>query len=232
MKTSKLINIAWVFFALVLMTTSVLAQGRGNENRYYQSQNKDCLSTISDLTEKQQIQIQEMENKHHEEMAALRTKRQSTTNAIEKSEIRTEMLKKVEAHRSKVKEILTAEQQKQYDLLHAYHNYGGERPFVNGQRARNLKGQGNGSQRFERGDVCVSNVNFRGRAGNYQRYFNCANGKGNNGNGRNHFRASNANYGRGYGNQNAVWGRGAHLQDSCTAHGSRNIDDEGFEVIE
>jgi hypothetical protein len=124
MKTSKLKNIAWVFFALVLLSISVLAQGRGNGNRYNQSQNENCLATISDLTEKQQLQIQEMENKHHEEMAVLRTKRQSTTNAIEKSEIRTEMLKKVEAHRNKVKEILTADQQKQYEQLHAYGNYG------------------------------------------------------------------------------------------------------------
>jgi hypothetical protein len=144
------------------------------------------------------------------------------------------MLKKVEAHRNKVKEILTADQQKQYEQLHAYGNYEGRRLFVNGQGSQNFQGQGRNNQQFARGNTCNSNVNFRGRAGNYQRNFNCANGNGNNGKGRNHFQACNAKYGKGYGygNGNAVWSKGVRLQDSCILRVNQNVKNEGVEVIE
>ena len=92
-------------------------------------------------------------------MAELRTKRQSTTDAIEKSEIRTTMLKNVKAHRDEVKSILNAEQQKQYDQLQARGNYGNGRGNGNFQS----RGQGRGQQ-FAGNQGCGAR-GFRGGGG-------------------------------------------------------------------
>ena len=88
MKTSKLRKFAWVFFALALGTTTILAQGSKNGNNKFNNQNQVCLSQISDLSEVQKAQIQEMESIHQKEMIVLRDERRSTGDAIEKNEIR------------------------------------------------------------------------------------------------------------------------------------------------
>jgi hypothetical protein len=82
-------------------------------------------------------------------MDELRTKRQSTTDAIEKSEIRTTMLKNVKAHRDEVKSLLTAEKQKEFDTLQQRGNYGNGR----GQANFNGRRQGNGNCQFA-GNYC------------------------------------------------------------------------------
>jgi Spy/CpxP family protein refolding chaperone len=156
MRTSKLIYVVWVFFALTLTTTTVFGQGRGNGNRFNQNQYGRCFNGILGLTEDQQTQIEKMENKHQAMMAELREKRRSTTGAIEKSEIRTEMLKKVEAHRKEVRGVLTEDQQKEYDQLHIYRNCWRNQSVRRGQK--NYSGRGKGNR-----NSCYSNVNFRGR---------------------------------------------------------------------
>jgi len=212
MKTSKLKNIAWVFFALALVSTTVLAQGRGNGNRYYQNEKGDCLSYISGLTEKQQQQITKMEDEHQLAMAELRTERRSTVNAVEKSEIRTEMLKKVEAHRNEVRKVLTAEQQKQYDQLHANGSYGRNQNVGrgNGNFAGQGNGRGNGHGNFARGNSrggCYSNTGYHGN-----RY----NGRQNNQNTWHNGGGNNSYY----------------RADSCIRTGNNTIKSEGFDVIE
>ncbi|WP_297094392.1 hypothetical protein [uncultured Draconibacterium sp.] len=161
MKTSKLINVAWVFFALVLTTTTVFAQRGRRAMPVQNNQNLPCLTQISDLTEEQETGIQELEASHQKTMDELREQRRSTVNAVEKSEIRTEMLKNVEAHRNEVKSLLTEEQQVQYDRLQAYGGYG---------RNQNVgRGNGNGRGNFARGNggrAAYANNNGRGNRGN------------------------------------------------------------------
>ncbi|WP_319500645.1 hypothetical protein [uncultured Draconibacterium sp.] len=154
MKTSKLINVAWVFFALVLTTTSVYAQRGRRANAVQNNQNLPCLAQISDLSEEQKTSIQELEASHQKTMTELREQRRSTVNAVEKSEIRTEMLKNVEAHRNEVKSLLSEEQQTQYKQLQAYGSYG---------RNQNV-GRGNG--RGNGGRSAYANNNGRGKRGN------------------------------------------------------------------
>lgn len=236
MRTSKLRNIAWVFFALVLTSSTVFAQGWRNGNRSNYNENGNCLNYISGLTEKQQTQIADMEDKHHEGMDELRVNRRSTANAIENSEIRTKMLKKVEAHRNSVKKVLTADQQKQYDQLHAYGNYGRNQQFANRRCGNgNFARRGNGGGQFvqgNRGGVCYANANFRGKGGNFQNGY----GNGNRnyyGNRGNNYQGNNVNYGRGGRNGNFQRGNGRfYQQDSCAVIGSRNISNEVFETIE
>jgi hypothetical protein len=179
MKTSRLQKLAWVFFALALTSTTVLAQGNRTGNRYSQNQNATCLSYISNLSDKQQTQIVEMEEQHQVQMAELRTNRRTTINAIEKSEIRTEMLKKVEAHRNSVKKILNEEQKLQYDQLHAqgnlaqYCNYGNRRENGNFQGQRGNKGRGNGNYYRANNGRDYGNGNFQRGNGRGNRQNTC-----------------------------------------------------------
>lgn len=167
MKTSKLIYVVGGFFVLMLAATTAFGQGRGNGNSYFQKKSGRCVYSIAGLTEKQQEQVEKMQNKHQEVMAELREKRRSTINAIEKSEIRTTMLKKVEAHRKAVRSVLTEDQQKVYDQLPAYGNYGRNQNLGRGRGNGNpnVVPRGNRSTNFARGkrNACCYNSNFRGR---------------------------------------------------------------------
>ncbi len=212
MKTSKLKNIAWVFFALALASTTVLAQGRRTGNGYYQNEGNYCLNYVSGLSEKQQQQIAKMEDEHQQAMAELRTERRSTISAVEKSEIRTEMLKKVEAHRNAVRNVLTEEQQNQYDRFHINGSYGRNENVGRGQG--NFAGRGNGRGNFARGNNrgnCYSNAGYQGNRYNArQNYYRNNGGSWNNGRGNNRY----------------------YRADSCIRRGNNSINSEGFEVIE
>ncbi len=123
----------WMFLALMVTAISLPAQGwrngNGSRNGYgygYDYQARYCIDFITDLSTEQQEKITEMEETHQEAMAELREKRRSTADAIEKNDIRGEMLRKVNAHREAVKGLLTEEQQKEYELLHARNNYRGQ----------------------------------------------------------------------------------------------------------
>ncbi len=144
MKTSKLRKLAWVFFALALTTTSLFAQGLRNGNRSFNSPNNNCINQVSGLTEEQKAKIDGLNKSHLEKMAQLRTQRQSTTDAIEKSEIRTTMLKNVNAHRDEVNSLLTTEQQNEFAALQQRGNCGNSR----GQGHFQGRGQGRGNCQF------------------------------------------------------------------------------------
>nr|WP_319572775.1 hypothetical protein [uncultured Draconibacterium sp.] len=164
MKTSKLINVAWVFFALVLTATSVFAQRGRRANAVQNNPNLPCLAQISDLSEDQKESIKELEISHQKAMAELRVERRSTVNAVEKSEIRTEMLKNVEAHRNEVRSLLTAEQQEQYDRLQVNSTYGRNQNVGRGNR--NFSGKRGGRGNFARGNgrgACYSQPVYQGR---------------------------------------------------------------------
>lgn len=168
MKTSKLRKLAWVFFALALTTTSLFAQGWRNGNRSFNGPNNNCINQISGLSEEQKTKIDGLNKSHLEKMAQLRTQRQSTTDAIEKSEIRTTMLKNVKAHRDEVKSLLTAEQQNEFAALQQRGNNG------NGRGQGNFQGRGQGK----------GNCQFAGNYGNRGNRNGCGQGYGN-GNRRN-----------------------------------------------
>ena len=144
MKTSKLKNVAWVFFALALTTTTVFGQGWKNGNRNQNQSKGTCLNTISGLTEDQKTQIASMDENHYQAMDELRAKRRSTTDAVAKSEIRTEMLKSVEAHRNGVKSLLNADQQKQYEQLFASAATGRNQNVGKGRGNASVRGRGQG----------------------------------------------------------------------------------------
>jgi len=154
MKKSKLSKFAWAFFALTLGTTTVFAQGWKNGNNRFNNQNQVCLNQISDLSEVQKSKIQEMESIHQKEMTVLRNERRSTGDAIEKNEIRGSMLKNVKSHQTAVRNLLTDEQQKQYDLLHVKSNNSGNQNFSNqnGNGFKNYGKNNSGQQQFARGN--------------------------------------------------------------------------------
>jgi Spy/CpxP family protein refolding chaperone len=177
MNISKLSKFARVFFALALTTTTVFGQGYRNRNNAFNNQNQVCLNQINDLTDEQKTKIEELENNHQKEMTALREKRQSTRDAIEKNEIRGTMLKTVKAHREKVRNLLTEEQQKQLDQLP-----------TNGNNYRNRNGNGNsqGRQQF-RGQQMFAGNYGNGCRGNWD-------GRQGNGRGNRQFKGCNRNF--------------------------------------
>lgn len=160
---SKLTKLAWVFFALAVTSTTLYAQGWRNEKQARNGRNSNCLNQVSGLNDEQKTKIAGLNETHQAKMDELRTQRQSTTDAIEKSEIRTTMLKNVKVHRDEVKSLLTAEQQKEYDLLQSRGNYG------NGRGQGNFQGRGQGK----------GNCQFAGNYGN-----RCKRGGGGQGYGR------------------------------------------------
>ena len=151
MKTSKLQKFAWVFFALALGTSTLFAQGWRNGNRAFAQNNENvtCINYLSDLTDEQVNEITALDEKHQKEMDVLRDKRRATTNWDEKDLIREEMLENIVDHRVEVKNLLTEDQQKEYDLLQLRGNN-----FRN-QRAAYQRGNGPGygnQQGFARGN--------------------------------------------------------------------------------
>ena len=64
MNISKLSKFAWAIFALALTTTTVFAQGWRNGKNVNLNQNSACLYQISDLTNNQKDQIQELVSSH------------------------------------------------------------------------------------------------------------------------------------------------------------------------
>ena len=157
MKTSNLQKLFWVFFALIVTTSSVFSQGWRNGNIIQNNQNQSCLQQISNLSKEQVQKIAELEKVHQESMTKLRTQRRSTNETIAKSEIRTEMLKKVAAHQNEVRNLLTAEQQEEYEMLHN-----------NGRNLRNQRfaQNGNGKHRNRGNFANNGNNGCRGRGNN------------------------------------------------------------------
>lgn len=164
MKMSKLTKLAWVFFALALTSTTLFAQGWRNGKQAGNGRNNNCINQVSGLTDEQKTKIDGLNETHQVKMGELRTQRQSTTDAIEKSEMRTTMLKNVKAHRDEVKSLLTAEQQKEFDLLQARGNYG------NGRGNGNFQGRGQGcGQQFAGNQGCGARTNRGGGGQGYGR---------------------------------------------------------------
>ena len=140
-----------MLIALMLGSSILFAQGRRNAQCRWNGNGNGygiCLNFLSDLTNEQKEKIVELESTHQVAMAELRVKQRLTFEPIEKNEIRGEMLKKIKTHRDEVRNLLTAEQQKQYDALHAQNGFGGRR-FV---AARSGRGQARfGRQGFRGG---------------------------------------------------------------------------------
>ncbi|WP_167616235.1 Spy/CpxP family protein refolding chaperone [Maribellus sediminis] len=180
MKTRSLRKFAWVFFALVLTTATVFAQGRRRANTAQNNQNLPCLTQISNLSDQQKAEIEKLETDHQKAMADLSKQRRSTTDAVGKSEIRTTMLKNVEAHRNEVKALLNENQQLQYDQLQASAGYG-KNQSNQGRGNANFKrqGSGNGNTGIRgQGNACGNHTYARGqgrgkRVGNQGRQGNC-----------------------------------------------------------
>jgi hypothetical protein len=142
MKTQKIRKLTLVFLTLVLTGSAVFAQGWRGGNRQGFGRNMNwtadsiqpaCVNLIQGLTDAQKEEITSLEAEHQKTMAELRTQRRSVTDAIEKNEIRGEMLKQVKAHREEVRNLLNEEQKDEYDLLQAG-NQGRMQGFAQGRR--------------------------------------------------------------------------------------------------
>ena len=129
MKTGKFI---WMTLALILTVSAVFAQGRRFMNRpgygmgagYGFGQGYYCMNFIPGLTEEQQSKIAELTVSHQKGMAELAIKQRSTFDITERTEIQSQMLEKVTAHRDEVRNLLNDEQKKQYDLIRSRGMYG------------------------------------------------------------------------------------------------------------
>jgi hypothetical protein len=142
MKTQKIRKLTLVFLTLVLTGSTLFAQGWRAGNRQGLGRNMNwtadsiqpaCVNLIQDLTDAQKEEITSLEAEHQKVMAELRNERRSTTDAIEKNEIRGEMLKQVKAHREEVRNLLNEEQKDEYDLLQAT-NKGRRQGYAQGRR--------------------------------------------------------------------------------------------------
>lgn len=142
MTTKVFRKVAFLVLTIVLAGSTVFAQGWRNGNRAgfgrYGNWTADslrfgCVNVIQGLTEDQKSEISKLNKDHRETMAQLREKRRSTFDAIEKNEIRGEMLKAVKAHREEVRKVLTEEQQEELDLLQA-RNRGWRQGYAQGRR--------------------------------------------------------------------------------------------------
>lgn len=147
--------------ALMMGATTIFAQGWRTTNR---PGNVDgprfgaygpgtCIMLLPDLSGEQKEKITAMEVDHQKEMVELRVKQRSAVDLLEKHEIRGEMLKKVLAHRSAVRDLLTEEQQKQLDLLQSRNanRPGGFMPGCRGPRGRAGSGRQGGGFGFRGG---------------------------------------------------------------------------------
>ncbi|RLD84261.1 MAG: hypothetical protein DRJ10_01645 [Bacteroidetes bacterium] len=166
MKTRKL-NVLIVGIAAVIMSFSyqVNAQknGRGQGQGWNQQNNQTWNCNIPNLTEIQQTKIEKMRTANMKEMIqsrnfmaekganlnTLRTADKVDMNAINKAidemgANRTKMMKKREAHRQAIREILTDDQKVYFDSRRGRGSRGG-----NGQgNGMGRNGQGRGCQRF------------------------------------------------------------------------------------
>lgn len=168
MKTSELKKLAGVFFALTIGFSPVFGQGWRNGKNMVNLQNYPCTQVISGLSDEQKTKITNLEASHQETMAALRKERQSTTDVIEKYDIRGEMLKKVFAHRKEVRNLLTEEQQTEYDMLHSGGNFYRNQPRGNAFRGNQAF---RGNRGYAPGYNCRCQGNgygFRNRPGNFR----------------------------------------------------------------
>ena len=114
---SRLQKFAGAILVLALTTGTLYAQRGYGRNAALNGQNNTCLNQISGITTDQTEEIRKLDNKHQEEMSQLRDERRSATDFSKKDEIRSEMLKKVESHRSEVKNLLNENQQKEFDFM-------------------------------------------------------------------------------------------------------------------
>lgn len=191
MKTSNLQKLFWVFFALIVTTTSVYAQARRTGNKVQDNQNLPCVTQISNLSDQQIAEIEKLEADHQGMMEELRTQRRSTIDAVEKSEIRTKLLKRMEAHQNDVKGLLTADQKAEYEQLQ---NNGG---LYKNQRYAQIKRGGNSAGNYGRQNCvgCRGNGNNVAAGRNGQRGNNCIQrgGKGNGNRNNGSFRGNQKN---------------------------------------
>lgn len=147
----KKIGIITMFAALILSTAVVSAQGwrsgrlAANNGGARQG---TCINLLNDLSSEQKEKITQLIEAHQETMNELRTEQRSASDPLKRNEIRGEMIKKVQAHRNEVRNLLTEEQQKQLDVL---------------QNARQNRVRGYAAARGNfRGRGCCCRQGFRG----------------------------------------------------------------------
>lgn len=149
MRTNRIKRFAGIFLALTVTTATAFSasnpQGKGRNK----ANGGTCINQISGLSQDQKVQITTMETTHQATMNTLRDKRQATTDATQKDQIRKEMDTEVSTHRSAVRALLNADQQKQFDQI--ARNGGTQQNFSNQGKGQRSSGTCNGSGSGRRG---------------------------------------------------------------------------------
>ena len=170
MKTKFFTKLALIIVIVATVTTTTFGQRWNNATRIANNQatitQPTCINLITDLSDKQVTQIQDLEKKHQTEMDKFRSDRRTTLDLAEKSIFRAEMDQKVLAHQNEVKALLTEEQQNQYNQLHTNENPN----FAQGRQS--YKARVGNNQAFVRGggrgynNVAYNRGSNRGMANN------------------------------------------------------------------
>lgn len=117
MKTGLFVFLTVMFFNIDgLLNTANAQRGPGNGPGYGQGPNRGaCYSDIPDLTDEQKQKIDNLREKHQEEMAVLRVQRRNADTPDERDDIAIQMIEKRKAHRNEVRNLLTDEQKEVFD---------------------------------------------------------------------------------------------------------------------
>ncbi len=147
MRTNRMKRFAGLFFVLTVATTTAFSDNNQGRNCIARG---TCVSQINNLTTEQKEKIGAMQTEHQKQMDQLRSRRRSTTDLSEKTQIWKEMNAEKQNHREKMKSLLTPEQQNQ--LLSGNQSRGKGQSICTGkgQGKGSGKGQGNGTRSGKR----------------------------------------------------------------------------------
>ncbi len=145
------------------ISTSVIGQTQSRKNL-------PCINGISNLTEDQQMQIEELEQSHQAKMDAFRKERRNTSNLDEKQQVYDQMQAAKGTHRTQVLNLLDEGQKQEYLALQG----NGKRQFQGKRNAGNRpcngvrgngQGRGQGNFKGKRGGNCQGIGGGQGRSG-------------------------------------------------------------------
>lgn len=141
---SNLKKSTWVFIALFLSFSSLMAQNKKMMDKDASNNLGSIVNQIDGLSDDQTRMIKQMEEGLKLAMNDLRTQMLATNNLSEKQALREEMQQLAQSNQTSIKRLLTKEQQKEYNKLLAQNQTTGQRAEGKGKG----RGQGAGKGRM------------------------------------------------------------------------------------
>ncbi len=149
MRTSLLKRFAGIFLALFVTATVAVSSNNADGRGRNRTSGGSCVNSISGLNQEQKDQIISLNEGHQTAMNELREKRRSTSDLTQKDQIREQMNAQITTHKNAVKELLNANQQKQFDQIVG--NGGSQQNYGKQGKRRQGSGTCNGSGSGRRG---------------------------------------------------------------------------------